>query len=157
MDVDPPGNGSNNGDESGENGAEETLQDAPARSYQAPLFLAGTPSPARSMRATQNGAAGNQNTSSPLRNVAARRALGLSTPKNPTGARAGRASLPKAEYNEVIIPMLKILSRLLWLTPPRVLKDQRQHLPLVTNALSSTVVPKHPGDRMVDYSFLLRE
>ena len=66
----------------------DSLPDAPSRQRQ-PLFLAGTPSPARSARSQAQAAGANGRTngfaelnqSSPMRNIAARRALGMSTPR----------------------------------------------------------------------------
>ncbi|KAK7049821.1 MCM DNA helicase complex subunit [Paramarasmius palmivorus] len=74
-----------------ENGAEDnTNTDAP----QEPLFLAGTPS--ASGTPSRRSVFANPATSSPLRNVAARRAVGLSTPRRAPLFNPGGSSSPMA-------------------------------------------------------------
>ncbi|ESK94820.1 cell division control protein 54 [Moniliophthora roreri MCA 2997] len=70
----------------GENGGTDAPQD--------PLFLAGTPSTTRGTPARS--AIANPATSSPLRSVAARRAIGLSTPKKRPLFNPGGSSSPMA-------------------------------------------------------------
>lgn len=76
----------------------DSLPNAPSRQQQ-PLFLAGgTPSPARSAVNGRNNGFAELNYSSPMRNVAARRALGLSTPRRVPGSNGMQTSSPMLSF-----------------------------------------------------------